>query len=97
MTQEEIFKSRDWSVSAAAFGATVADARVPLHPPVKLAGTISEFTRPVLRHDQVAPSDSDLTRNSAVDGEPVGARIVVAGQVTDEDGIPLPDVLVEIW
>jgi protocatechuate 3,4-dioxygenase beta subunit len=37
----------------------------------------------------------DLTRQHA--GEPLGERIVVSGQVKDEDGRPVTNTLVEIW
>ena len=69
--------------------------RHPKRPLVPLAHTLSEITGPVYGHEQVDPLDSDLTRQH--DGEPLGERIIVAGQVRDEDGRPVPNTLVEIW
>ena len=40
-------------------------------------------------------TDHDLTRQRA--GEPIGQRMIVEGQVVDEDGKPLPQTLVEVW
>ena len=45
----------------------------------------------------MGPLDHDLTCNAARNGEALGERIVVAGQVLDEDGRPQPDTLIEIW
>jgi protocatechuate 3,4-dioxygenase, beta subunit len=41
------------------------------------------------------PLDADLTRHGA--GAPLGEKIVVTGRVTDEDGKPVRDSLVEVW
>ena len=56
--------------------------------------TTTEITAP--RFDPARyPSLDDMTRAG---GQPaIGERIVVAGQVTDEDGRPQPGVMVEIW
>lgn len=69
--------------------------RHPKRPLVPLAHTLSEITGPVYGHEQVGPLDHDLTRQH--DGEPLGERIIVAGQVRDENGRPVPNALIEIW
>jgi protocatechuate 3,4-dioxygenase beta subunit len=69
--------------------------RAPSQPLVILPHTLSELTAPVFGHDEVKPGDSDLTRQHP--GEPLGERIVVSGRVLDEDGKPVPSILVEIW
>jgi protocatechuate 3,4-dioxygenase beta subunit len=69
--------------------------RSPSKPLIVLPHTLSELTGPVYGHESVLPSDSDLTRQH--DGEPLGERIIVTGRVTDEDGRPVPNTLVEIW
>ncbi len=51
---------------------------------------VAHFSRSVLK-----PTDADLTRQSSA--EPLGQRIVVAGQVIDEDGRPVRNSLVEVW
>jgi protocatechuate 3,4-dioxygenase beta subunit len=69
--------------------------RAPSQPLVVLPHTLSEVTAPVFGHGDVQPGDSDLTRQHA--GEPLGERIIVSGQVLDENGKPVPNILVEIW
>jgi protocatechuate 3,4-dioxygenase beta subunit len=69
--------------------------RSPSKPLVLMPHTLSELTGPVLGQDLVRPGDEDLTKQHA--GEPFGERIMVHGQVLDEDGRPVPHTLVEIW
>jgi protocatechuate 3,4-dioxygenase beta subunit len=76
-----------------AYASTVK--RAPREPLVVLPHTLSEVTAPVFGHGEIKPSDNDLTRQHA--GEPLGERIVVSGRVLDENGSPIPDILVEIW
>ena len=38
---------------------------------------------------------TDLTRQCK--GSPMGERIIVTGQVLDEDGRPVPETLLELW
>jgi protocatechuate 3,4-dioxygenase beta subunit len=45
--------------------------------------------------DQVDPLDADLTRQH--DGDPLGERIIVFGRVTDSDGRPVRQSLIEVW
>ena len=47
-------------------------------------------------HLPIRATDNDLTRQNP-DGEPKGERITVSGRVVDEDGRPLPHVLIEVW
>jgi protocatechuate 3,4-dioxygenase beta subunit len=93
------YKARDWSVHPPYlhpdYKSTVL--RSPSKPLVPLAQTLSELTGPVFGHDALGPLDNDLTRNGAVNGEPLGERIIVAGRVMDEDGRPVPDTLIEVW
>ncbi len=69
--------------------------RAPTRPLIGLDPTISELSGPVYGHESVVETDSDLTRQHA--GEPLGERIIVSGRVTDEDGRPLPNTLIEVW
>jgi protocatechuate 3,4-dioxygenase beta subunit len=71
--------------------------RGPKRPLIPLKHTLSELTGPVYGHESVGPLDGDLTRNSAVNGEPLGERIIVTGRVLDEAGRPIPNTLIEIW
>jgi protocatechuate 3,4-dioxygenase beta subunit len=99
MSDTDDYKARDWSVHPpylhADYKSTVL--RSPSKPLVPLAQTLSELTGPVYGHDALAPLDDDLTKNGAVDGEPLGERIIITGRVMDEDGRSVPNTLIEIW
>ena len=69
--------------------------RSPKRPLIIIPQTLSELTGPMYGHESVGENDSDLTRQHA--GEPLGERIIVTGRVTDEDGRPIPNTLIEIW
>ena len=96
---EPLYAPRDWDLQPPylhqAYQSTIL--RSPRKPLVPLAETLSELTGPVYGHEAVEEGDDDLTRNAAVDGEPLGERIVVAGRVMDENDTPVPDTLVEVW
>jgi protocatechuate 3,4-dioxygenase beta subunit len=69
--------------------------RAPAKPLIPLPDTLSEITGPTFRKDLIAPNACDLTRQGR--GEPLGQRIIVSGNVLDEDGRPVRDTLIEIW
>ena len=69
--------------------------RAPSRPLVPIAQSLTELTSPVFGDGRVRATDADLTRQH--DGEPQGERIIVYGQVLDEDRRPVPDTLVEVW
>ncbi len=69
--------------------------RAPTQPLIALPDTLSEITGPVFHSGIVADGAFDLTRQGK--GEPLGERIIVSGQVLDEDGRPVRGSLVEIW
>ncbi|MFP6747774.1 MAG: protocatechuate 3,4-dioxygenase subunit beta [Alphaproteobacteria bacterium] len=69
----------------------------PAKPLVILPQSLSERTGPVYGQDAVGPLDHDLTKAAAKTGEPNGERIIVAGRVHDEDGRPVPNILLEVW
>lgn len=69
--------------------------RAPKQPLLVLPRALADPTGPAFGHDSVTEVDSDLTRQHA--GEPLGERIIVTGQVTDRDGRPVPNSLIEIW
>lgn len=71
--------------------------RGPTKPLIPIPESLSELTGPVYGHDALGPLDADLTKNSRVNGEPLGERIIVAGHVVDENDRPIPETLVEIW
>jgi protocatechuate 3,4-dioxygenase beta subunit len=69
--------------------------RAPGRPLLVLPRTPSELTGPVFGEGAVEEFDHDLTRQH--EGDPLGERIVVGGQVTDAGGRPLRRTLVEVW
>ena len=71
--------------------------RSPTQPLVPLKAALGELAQPVYGHQSIGELDADLTRNARVNGEPVGERIIVTGQVLDEGRKPVRNTLVEIW
>jgi protocatechuate 3,4-dioxygenase, beta subunit len=71
--------------------------RSPRLPLFSLQNSLSEVTGPVFGHAELGPLDNDLLRNYAKTGEPVGERIILHGHLRDENGRPVPGVLIEIW
>ena len=69
--------------------------RAPAQPLVQIPQTLSEITGPLFTERDVAATDYDLTAQHAA--EPLGERMFVSGRVLDENGRPLPHVLVEMW
>ena len=69
--------------------------RAPSQPLIQVPHTLSELTGPLYGHNPIGESDNDLTRHFA--DPPLGERIIVAGRVVDEDGLGVPNTLVEVW
>ena len=69
--------------------------RAPAQPLILIPATMADLEIPVYGSFPIGQADNDLTRQYV--GEPQGQRIVVAGRVMDEDGRPVPDVLIEVW
>jgi protocatechuate 3,4-dioxygenase, beta subunit len=69
--------------------------RAPKKPLIILPKTLSDSTGPAYGRDPIGELDNDLTRQHA--GEPLGERIIVTGRVTDGDGRPVRNSLIEIW
>jgi protocatechuate 3,4-dioxygenase, beta subunit len=68
--------------------------RHPKQPPIAFAHTITEVTGPRFSPKHFSPMP-DL---STVDGHTaLGERIIVRGRISDEDGRPVPETMVEIW
>ncbi len=59
--------------------------------------TLSVMTGPGPALAEILPDDSDLTTNAGTGEEAIGQRIVITGRVLDENGDPVPDVLIDIW
>lgn len=71
--------------------------RAPMLPLVEVPLTLSELTSPGHAISAITAEDADLTRNSGTGGEAIGQRIIVTGQVLDQNGQPVPNTLLEIW
>src|ERR1700721_3845056 len=69
--------------------------RAPTKPLILLPRTKTETTGPIFGHSLVTARDSDLTTQH--EGEPLGERIILSGQVLDEEGRPVREALVEVW
>jgi protocatechuate 3,4-dioxygenase, beta subunit len=71
--------------------------RAPKQPLVRIPQTLTETTGPSgegVWEKLMGPALTDLTRQHK--GEPLGERIVVSGSVLDENGRPVPHVMIEI-
>ena len=71
--------------------------RAPSEPPVALSHTLSEVTGPGPALSERMAEDADLTRNAGTGQEAIGERIIVTGQVLDDDGSPVPNAVLEVW
>ncbi|MGC1184106.1 MAG: protocatechuate 3,4-dioxygenase subunit beta [Candidatus Dormiibacterota bacterium] len=69
--------------------------RSPQRPLVALPEALADRSGPVYGHLPPTPLDADLTRQHQ--GEPLGERIIVAGKVTDSEGRPVRNQLMEVW
>jgi protocatechuate 3,4-dioxygenase beta subunit len=69
--------------------------RSPSQKLIAVPHTLTEVTGPLFGHDSVKPGDADLTKQHA--GAPIGERMIVGGQILDEDNRPVPNTLVELW
>ncbi|HJU29363.1 MAG TPA: protocatechuate 3,4-dioxygenase subunit beta [Candidatus Binataceae bacterium] len=69
--------------------------RAPSLAPISIAQTLSEITGPRFDESIFRPGDGDLTRFAG--GVACGERIIIGGRVLDEDGRPVPGIVIEIW
>lgn len=71
--------------------------RAPRLAPVSAEPGPTELSGPAFSRGLLYANAADLTRQSRSDGEPLGERIIVAGQVLDENGAPVRNTLIEVW
>ena len=70
--------------------------RAPRHPPIRIPHTVTETTGPTGPWEQLmGGAAADLTAQAG--GVAQGQRIIVSGQVLDQDRRPVPGAIVEIW
>jgi protocatechuate 3,4-dioxygenase beta subunit len=65
----------------------------PIQPLIELPRTLTETSGPSFTEADLDGMGTDLTVNNTI----VGPLSVIAGQVLDEDGRPVPNALVEFW
>lgn len=91
-------RDRAWHPPANTPGYKSATLRAPRHALLSLGGTASENTGPTFGHSRLNPLDNDLIRNYSQDGsDAIGQRLIVYGQVLDENARAVPNTLVEFW
>lgn len=90
-------RDRAWHPQASTPKYQSTTYRSPNRPLVHLPPSLGDISGPVFGQGSLGELDGDLLRNACVDGEPLGERIVVSGQVLDEYARPQPNVLIEIW
>ncbi|MCI9889018.1 protocatechuate 3,4-dioxygenase subunit beta [Micrococcales bacterium 31B] len=69
--------------------------RAPMRTPFNLPQRLTEITGPVLGDRTPDLLDADLTKQH--EAMPQGQRIIVYGRVTETDGRPVPNALIEVW
>ena len=70
--------------------------RSPNKPQYKLPRTLTETTGPLFTQDDLVADEYDLSVNSKGDAA-IGSLMVMDGFVTDEDGRPAANTLIELW
>ncbi len=95
--QEFMRRDRNWHPPGDTPGYKSTVLRSPRRALFSLPQSAGEMTGPVFGHGMLDPLDNDLIRNYAADGEAIGQRIVVHGQVLDENARPVAGTLIEIW
>ncbi|MGY9057235.1 MAG: dioxygenase family protein [Alphaproteobacteria bacterium] len=76
--------------SQAYFRTTLTAPRDPL---VKVPRTATETSGPVFGAGDLSAAGVDLSN----DEKAIGSLMILAGQVLDEDGRPVPNAMIEIW
>lgn len=91
-------RDRDWQPKAFAPGYKSTHARSPQHALLSFPSSLSEETSPIFSNSILGPLDADLIHNFAKQGESaIGPRLVVFGQVRDENGRGVSGALIEVW
>ena len=91
-------RDRAWHPAADTPGYKSTVLRAPKQALLSLSGTASENTGPTFGHSRLNPLDNDLIRNYSQDGgDAIGQRLIVYGQVLDENARAVPNTLVEFW
>jgi protocatechuate 3,4-dioxygenase beta subunit len=91
-------RDRTWHPPALTPGYKTSVKRSPSYALISLENGPGEMTGPTFGHNQIGALDNDLILNFAKPGElPIGERIIVHGQILDENARPVPGALIEFW
>lgn len=71
--------------------------RNPKKPLITVPEELADLRMPVYGDASIGELDNDLTKNSMVNGQPIGERIVIHGKVMDEHGRGITNTLLEVW
>ena len=94
---EYMRRDRRWHPPGYAPGYKSTVLRSPRRALLSLEQSVGETSGPVFGHSMITDSDRDLITNYSTGGEAIGERIIVHGQVLDENARPVPNALLEIW
>ncbi|MCY4152827.1 MAG: protocatechuate 3,4-dioxygenase subunit beta [Aestuariivita sp.] len=92
--------SRNWRRHPPAFTPQYKStvARSPNQPLIRVCDTRVQSHGPKFNREDIYPNDWDLLTNFAVQGATaLGPRILLHGQVQDENNRPVPNTLIECW
>lgn len=91
-------RDRNWHPPALHTPYKSSQLRSPKHALLHFPTTHGEEMGPTFGHDILGPLDNDLITNFAAVGEmAIGPRLIVHGQVRDENGRGVAGALVEVW
>jgi protocatechuate 3,4-dioxygenase beta subunit len=90
-------RDRAWHPPAFAPAYKSTVLRAPNQALLSLSPTRTELAGPTFGHAALGPLDNDLIRNFSHGGEAIGQRLIVYGQVLDENARPVRGTLVEFW
>lgn len=100
MTDTHHLIARNHAVHPAPYDADykTSVSRAPNLPLLSMPSTPGEETGPVFGHGLIGALDNNLIMNWTRGKSPaLGERILVHGQVLDQNARPVPDALIEIW
>ena len=95
----KISQKRDLRVHPASFYKKYVSTRFrsPKKKLYKLRKTVSEQTGLLFDSSILEKHDNDLINNAKKNLEPIGQKIIVKGYLKNDLGIPLKNMLIEIW
>jgi protocatechuate 3,4-dioxygenase beta subunit len=91
-------RDRAWHPPAYTQAYKSSTLRSPRNALLSLGQTASELTGPTFGHSLLGELDNNLIRNFSREGiDAIGQRLIIHGQVLDENARPVAGTLVECW